>query len=429
MNVRMVRWLRGLVPVWLALLCGALSAQAQQVPEVAVRIGVILPVAPATPAGALSAAVARAAAQGTVLADEEFRFNADLIGLDFAIRTESASGVAVVAAAEKLVGDGAYSIIGGFTTEEATALGVWAKARGVPYLNVGASADSLRNELCSPTTFHIEPSAAMYLDAYVGWYVRSGFRRWYFVREDTAESRAQYDRVRWSMQARHFGAREIGQTNLKPGASGGAALATTITRSGADVVMLLLPASDQLRILGELDRAGLTVAATGFPYPEAQTRDFFAASAKVAPTLGVGHRALAWEPTIDAYGAREYNARYRLRFGEPMETPAWAIYHAVKILYEEALFVGTVSAKKIMTHMMSPNSVFDLHKGIGVSFRPWDRQLRQSLYLTKINGKADNPAAYGLLVGELPAIYMPGSDLVERLDQLGDLAAQSRCTQ
>jgi len=31
------------------------------------------------------------------------------------------------------------------------------------------------------------------------------------------------------------------------------------------------------------------------------------------------------------------------------------------------------------------------------------------------------------LVGELPAIYMPGTDPVERLDQLGDLRDRTRC--
>ena len=398
-------------------------------PEGAVRIGVILPHVPDTPAAALGAAVARAAEQGAIIADEEFGFNSELLGIDFSVLTEVASGADVVAAADRLVGGGAFAIIGGFNTHEASALGAWAKARTVPFINVGASADSLRNELCSAATFHMEPSAAMYLDAFVGWYVRSGFRQWYFVREDTDEGRSQYERILWSMQERHFGAREVGRTVIKPGSSGGAELAATIRRSGADMVMLLLNASDQLRILGELDAAGIAVAATGFPYPEAQTRAFFAASAKAAPTLGVGHRATAWEPTIDAYGAREYNARYFLRWGEPMESSAWAVFHAVKIFYEAALFGGSVSGDDVMAYMLSADSVFDLHKGVGVSFRPWDRQLRQSLYLVKINGNAASAAALGLLVGELPAIYLPGTGLIERLDQLGDLAAQSRCSQ
>lgn len=283
-----------------ALLCVTAPARAQPAPESVVRIGTILPHVQDTQATALSSAVARAARQGAVLADEEFGFNSELLGIDFSVLTETASGADVVAAAERLVDGGAFAVIGGFSTQEAAALSAWAKIRGVPFINVGASADSLRNELCSAGTFHMEPSAAMYLDAFVGWYVRSGFRQWYFVYDDTDEGRSHYDRILWSMQKRHFGAREVGQTAIKSGVGGGSALATAIQRSGADVVMLLLSASDQLQILGELDAAGITVTTTGFPYPEAQTRAFYAASAKAAPTLGVGHRATAWEATIDA---------------------------------------------------------------------------------------------------------------------------------
>lgn len=398
---------------------------AQQLPLGAVRVGIILPDVPDS--AVLRAAVSRSVEEGAILAEEEHLFNAELLGIDFSILFEKASDANVVAAADRLVEGGAFAVIGGFTTQEASALGTWAKMRGVPFINIGASSDSLRHELCSAAMFHLEPSAAMYLDAFVGWYVRSGFRQWYFVQEDTAEGRSQYDRILWSIRERHFGARDIGRTVIEPGSNGGPALAAAIRSSGADVIIMLLSAADQLRILEELDAEGITIATTGFPYPETQSRAFFEASAKVAPTLGIGHRATAWEATIDAYGAREYNARYHLRWGGPMESPAWAVYHAVKILYETAVFGGSTETKDIMAQLMDPKSVFDLHKGVGVSFRPWDQQLRQSVYLIKINGNATSTTSLALLVGELPAIYMPGTELIERLDQLGDLAEQSRC--
>jgi hypothetical protein len=45
----------------------------------------------------------------------------------------------------------------------------------------------------------------------------------------------------------------------------------------------------------------------------------------------------------------------------------------------------------------------------------------------KISATADDAFRLVTLVGELPAIYMPGTDPVERLDQLGDLAPRSGC--
>ena len=215
---------------------------------------------------------------------------------------------------------------------------------------------------------------------------------------------------------------------LAVGASGGTTLVNAVRRSNADAIFLLMGAEAQLRTLAELDKGGITAQTTGFPYPETQLREFYAMSAQAAPTLGTGHRAAAWEGTIDAYGAREWNARYTSIFGEPLQTPAWAIYHAVKTFYESAVFGGgETDPAAIMAHMISQVNVFDLHKGLGSTFRPWDRQLRQSLYLVKINANPKDKVSGAILVGELPAIYMPGTELVERLDQLGDLQKQTKC--
>ncbi len=396
-----------------------------------VHIGVLLP-EEKPEAGPFWAEIAKAAREGTIITEEDFAFNAELVGMDFKVLTEAPVRGDVTAAAQKLLDAGAFAIMGGYTNAETRALGVWAEQKGIPFINLGASADNLRNDLCSATTFHLEPSAAMYLDSIVGWYVRSGLRQWYFVVEDTEEGRAQYERVRWSMQERHFGAREVGRMNLAPGRPGGANLAAAVRRSNADVVILLQGAADQLVALKDLESGGVpaTVQVTGYPHTEAQTRAFYAASRAAAPTLGVGHRGAAWEATIDAYGAREYNARYRERWGVPMEATAWAIYHAMRAFYEAAFFnEGKTDPKSVMNYMMNPASVFDLHKGVATSFRPWDRQQRQSLFLIKINSaeRANSLLNQALLVGELPAIYMPGTDLVERLDQIGDLANRSRC--
>ena len=52
--------------------------------------------------------------------------------------------------------------------------------------------------------------------------------------------------------------------------------------------------------------------------------------------------------------------------------------------------------------------------------------LPQSLFLIKIRGDVEpDPFQIALLVGELPAIYMPGTDPIERLDQLAAMAEQT----
>src|SRR5690606_23639156 len=293
----------------------------------------------------LSDAVATSAASGAVMADEEFAFNAEMLGIDFAVLSREATGAdAVVVAAQELVAEGAFVVAGGFSFEETAALAAWSAEEGVPYLNLGSSADVFRNEQCESTMFHVAPSAAMYLDSLAGWYVRSGYREWFFVRGTDPESSAQLQRMERGLRDRHFGARSVGEVALEPDEDPAEAV-DRIRRSGATVVVLLLPAGEQVRVLGALEEADLNVVVTGFPYPEAQTRAFYDASHDAASELGSGHRASAWEATLDAYGARELNARYRLRFEDrPMKTPAGAVYQAVKLGYEAAFFGGGIDA-------------------------------------------------------------------------------------
>ena len=391
-----------------------------------VHIGVILP-ATADEAD-LRFPVAQAARQGAIMAEEEFQLNANMFGIDFEVVSTEADADGMVAAAEALLADGnVFAIAGGFDATESRILSEWTAAKGVPFINLFAADDRLRNQLCAGTSFHVAPSAAMYLDSLAGWYVRAGFRNWFVVQADSEEGADQYQRLGRSLNDRHFGAREVGHAVVAAGAAIGPDLVAEIAGSGADVVLLLTPAQDQLSALAAMEAAELDLMVTGFPYAEAQTRAFFELSRDAAPKLGSGMRATAWEPTLDAYGARELNARYMGRWNEPMEGAAWATYQGIKVLFEAAMFSGSTDTQSVLNYLSAPTSVFDVWKGIGTSFRPWDHQLRQPLYLSKIDEQATDAKLLGQLVGELPAIYMPGTDPVERLDQMGDLAPDSQC--
>jgi hypothetical protein len=116
-----------------------------------------------------------------------------------------------------------------------------------------------------------------------------------------------------------------------------------------------------------------------------------------------------------------------------MDPAAWTAYQAVKIAFEAAIATGSRAGADLAGHLASEAAVFDVSKGVGVTFRPWDHQLRQSLYLVKIAEDPSNSMALdavmarAALVGELPAIYMPGTEPIERLDQLGDIDPGRTC--
>lgn len=395
------------------------------------RVGVILPESTGgeTTAGVLLDAVVEAAVKGTTMATEETAFNASMLGMDFdsiIVHVEDAAAAAE-AAARLVAEENVYAIIGGIGDGFAVALSQAAVDNGVLFFNIGTPDDYLRREVNHPNTFHIEASSAMYLDALAGWFVRAPHRRWFIVYEDSPAGEALYRRLQVSLTERHFGAREVGRAAVAAGQSDYRSVMNSIRRSNPDVVVMLLNAVDQLAFVEQYAAAGMNVRITGFPAPETQTRTYFRLLAERAGGVDAGYRTLLWEPSLEQYGARELNARYMSRWGEPMDSAAWAAYASIKILFETVMFGGSLDTQRMVEHLSSPVAVFDVWKGIGTSFRPWDHQLRQSLFLVRVDqqGSAGDDVraklAMARLVGELPAIYMPGTDPVERLDQLGDV--------
>lgn len=424
----------------------AIGAAAAATPPVAparaqeagpLRIGAVLPIAGGViPSARLNLGpVGEAARMGLILGEEDASRNGELLGWSTAVTIANAPGAETAArAAQRLIAREKVSVlVGGFTREEVEALSRVAGESGVLFLNIGATSDALRHS-CSATTFHIEASAAMYIDAIFGWFLRAGYRHWYLVHDDGAESRNQYERALASMKERHWAAEVVGSGVLRQDDSRDfAPVLADIGKAGPDVVLMLTDWRTQLDMLSHYEAAGLTVPVTGFPDPAAQMRDFYLASRQAAPVAGSGYRAALWEATLDAYGARELNARFDGRWGRPMDAPAWSAYQAVKIAFEAAINADATDAASLAGYFASEQGLFDVSKGIGMTFRPWDHQLRQSLYLAKINPDAapssdlDALLARAVLVGELPAIYMPGTEPVDRLDQLGEIDPSRTC--
>ncbi|HEX7004100.1 MAG TPA: ABC transporter substrate-binding protein [Trueperaceae bacterium] len=405
------------------------SASAQGVFERPVRIGVILPPAAMeeVPVGEVPATVGQSARLGAQFARDELVHNAALLGIDVDILVEGAEDSEVVQVAERLVDEeGAFGLVGGFGREAAVQLSAFAAERGIPFMNIGWPGDELRNEQCSRYTFHVAPSDAMYLDALTGWFVRAGFRRWAFVYEDSDRGRDLYERTRWALEERHFGGREVARTRVSAQDPDWEAALKRLRSGEPEVVLALLDPRQQLEFLARSSEAGDTWQVTGFPHPETQTRSYYEAWVQSAPNDENLYRGSGWEATIDAYGARELNARFRQEMGTPMDVGSWAAYQGVRILYDSAIAARRLDGQALLEYMSSPAAVYDVWKGIGVSFRPWDHQLRQSLFLVHLaRGEGELPQV--TLVGELPALYLPRTDPLERLDQLGDLEAQSEC--
>jgi hypothetical protein len=176
-----------------------------------------------------------------------------------------------------------------------------------------------------------------------------------------------------------------------------------------------------------------TAGATGIPFLNVSCSDDFLRGAEcgrttfhVAPSDAMQRDArlearvkadvVAWHPTLFRFGADTLNRRFKERFGTPMVADAWTAWLATKILWESALRLGSADPHAILQHLTHTTTQFDGHKGLPLSFRPWDHQLRQPLYVIE-----------GERVIEVPVATKTGEPARDLLDRLGTNAASSHC--
>lgn len=98
-------------------------------------------------------------------------------------------------------------------------------------------------------------------------------------------------------------------------------------------------------------------------------------------SLSRSDSVVLWDSSLQRFGASQINDRYRVMFHEGMDGGAWAGWAAVKIAAEAVLRSGSTSPAKLVEFLASPSAQFDGHKGWQLSFRRYDHQLRQPLYI------------------------------------------------
>jgi ABC transporter substrate binding protein (PQQ-dependent alcohol dehydrogenase system) len=129
--------------------------------------------------------------------------------------------------------------------------------------------------------------------------------------------------------------------------------------------------------------------ARGVPYRTALPR----------PVVGdAGLTAQAWAPGFERFGAPQLARRFARAAQRPMTGADWAGYMAAKAVVQAALAQpAAVDAAGLLKTLKGPDFVLDGFKGVRLSFRPWDGQLRQPLLLTDGLGVAGLAPVEGML--------------------------------
>jgi len=232
--------------------------------------------------------------------------------------------------------------------------------RDVLLFNVSEPDDSLRRNLCAAEFVHAYPSRAQLMDGLVQYVVS---RKWNNLLvfegpspDDAAKTAA------FTHSAQKFGARIVADQHFKPGTDprdreqNDPTLLSAINRD-FDVVFVADDDFDFARTV---------------PYRLVRPR----------PVMGsIDLEPVAWHWTWEHNGAPQVNSRFEKKSGgRHMESADWAAWVAVDMVVQSVLRTRSVDFAKQRAFILGDNS-FDGDKGLAVSARPWDHQVRQAILL------------------------------------------------
>ena len=134
------------------------------------------------------------------------------------------------------------------------------------------------------------------------------------------------------------------------------------------------------------------------------------------PVVGSsGLTPMAWHPQWELNGGPQVSRRFQRLAQRPMEAQDWAAWAAVKALVSVLSDQPKAGVADQLKALRSGQVYIDGFKGPRLSFRPWDGQLRQPVFL----GSADGVAS----VAPFDGVMHP----VDVLDTLGFDEKESTC--
>lgn len=277
-------------------------------------------------------------------------------------------------------------------------MGAASGATAMPVLNVGDSADAARQQGCRANLFHTLPSDRMRADALAQALLSRKWTRVLLLAGPRAEDAIGLSTAQAALK--RYGLRQVASKGFKLSADprerdlANPLLLTGAAAAGGDYDVVWVVDSD-----GEFART--------LPYRIALPR----------PVVGdAGMTAQAWAPNFERYGAPQLARRFTREARRPMTGHDWAAYVATKAVLQVAVAQpGRIAAGAVNAGLAKPDFALDGVKGVRLSFRAWDRQLRQPMLLS------DGIAVLGMAPVE--GVLHPRNVL----DTLGTDAPESPC--
>lgn len=241
------------------------------------------------------------------------------------------------------------------------------EARDAVILSVRSSSDDLRGKDCRANVFHIPPSFAMRADALAQYLLWKKWRRWFVITGKATED--QHYLAAFKRAAGRFGAKIVEERDYTFEAG------YRRTDDGHQQIQTQMPLLTQGAMDHDIVIAVDTAEAFG---------DYLLWRTEVPrPVAGThGLMPVAWHRSFEQYAAMQMQNRFERSTGRTMTERDYAAWIAVRAIGEAVTRTGKADAASVRAYLLS--SAFEVagFKGIGLTFRSWDHQLRQPILLS-----------------------------------------------
>ncbi len=260
--------------------------------------------------------------------------------------------------------------------------------------NIGSGLDALRGTACMANLLHTYPSEAMRSDALAQYLAARSWNQALVLYGPRAQDKLQLEA--WLRSAKRYGIKTAKQTAFK---------LSTDPREREQSNVRLLTNDKSYDVVEVIDSDG--EFARGVPFNTQWPR----------PVLGAnGLVALAWHPQWGLNGGPQLSRRFMRSAHRPMTGQDWAAWAAVKAVVAVLSEKPKSSVTEQLKLLRSGQVAVDGFKGPRLTFRAWDGQLRQPVFLAHADGVA--------AVAPFDGVMHP----TEVLDTLGVDEKESPCT-
>lgn len=251
-----------------------------------------------------------------------------------------------------------------------------ARQLGVLAINPSSPLDSLRSQGCDAMVLHTYPSQAMLADALAQYLAARSWRQVLVLQGPQPQD--QVLTQAWQRAAQRYGIKNTQTRAFK---------FSSDPRERDAGNPRLLTADRQHEVVAVWDTEGdfarSLLYATQWPRPVVGSN---------------GLVALAWHTQWERYGAPQLNRRFARQALRPMAGQDWAAWVGIKALVSAAAMPPTTTAPSpLATRLRSGEVRIDGFKGLPLSFRAWDGQLRQPIFLGHADGVAGTAPLDGVL--------------------------------